>query len=606
MCHSGADIPVCPETGAKLTLSPPLPSFDRNDLKSSFGGVVAEGIPGILSHQRGDGAIVYDEKAPINWPQQAIMPLAWCYAGLDPDRKYERSPEILAAIRKHAGFLMQFTNEKGECDYNSFGNRVQGVDQRLIFAWVEALRILREAKSDVDTSSWAPRIEAACRELISHRLKKLVGLRHFLGRVMGTSSNHVALYLSTIYRTGKVLNKPDLVEFVLPIARAFAANIHPDGYWDEHNDLQREGGPTPIYNTLSHCAMSLMYEWTGEEVFAQAITKSTLFHGRFSYPDGTCMDLIDERVRSYNSPMVWGLFGFSHTPEGRGLAALCLETWLEKNDDKNVWQPELLARHVENSMYWRPGPVHTPLCASETHAAALTLPALYVRNKGWALAASAMRATNAEDNAYRENPFALDRQKLISAWHPDVGLAISGSHSKNQPQASTFALLKSPLNSQGFYEDYLPCGGFVEQRDEALHVRATYRSFRGAATMRALSPNSLRVELSVDTSANQGPFAAALILRPQDRTITAADGRQFKLGAEELSKTFEELGGSFRLGRVQIKGPPSARVQWPLVPFNSYAADNKADLSAAEVRVFDELTVSRPATTFELEIVAAK
>ena len=580
-------------------------SVDRNDLKSSFGRVVADGIPGILSHQRENGSIIYNEKAPIVYPQQAIMPLAWCYTGQDPERRFHRSADVLKAIRKLGDYLVSLTNSAGEVDFDSFGYRVKSVDQRLVFAWLEALRMLREHKADVDTSAWEPRIVAACHTLISHRLKKLVGLRRFLGRVMGTSSNHVALYLSTIHRTGTVLNKPDLVEFVMPIARAFAASIHPDGYWDEHSDLERSVGPTPLYNTLSTCAMGLLYEWTGEAVFGEAIAKAAHFHGRFAYPDASCVELIDERVRYHNAPKIWGLFAFSHTPEGRGLGAMALENWLQNNPDKNVWSPELMARHLENSMYWHSGPVHAPLFASENHSATLTLPALYARRKGWALAVSAMRASNAEDNAYRDNPFGLDRQRLMSAWHPDTGLLISGSHSKKQPHASTFALLRTPEHQGDFFEDHLPCGGFVDLQNDTLHADVLYRSYRGQVTLRPLSEKKLRVDLSVDPSGNRGPFAAAVVLKPQNHVITTGDGREIKLGEDGMLKTLQELGGSFRIGRVLVKGPPSLKVQWPLLPFNSYAKDNKADFSTAELRVYDELSIDRTSMTIELEVTPA-
>jgi len=82
-------------------------AVDHADLKAAFGRTVAEGIPGILSHQREKGSIIYDEKAPIVYPQQAIMPLAWVYAGNDPDQKFHRSPDVLKAIRQHVCALKE-------------------------------------------------------------------------------------------------------------------------------------------------------------------------------------------------------------------------------------------------------------------------------------------------------------------------------------------------------------------------------------------------------------------------------------------------------------------------------------------------------------------
>jgi len=64
---------------------------DTLHFPAAFGQVVTDAVPHILKHQRADGAIVYDESLPIVFPQQAIFPLAFCYAGLDPDKSHKGS-----------------------------------------------------------------------------------------------------------------------------------------------------------------------------------------------------------------------------------------------------------------------------------------------------------------------------------------------------------------------------------------------------------------------------------------------------------------------------------------------------------------------------------
>jgi hypothetical protein len=335
--------------------------------------------------------------------------------------------------------------------FDSYGHDVHGVDQRLTYAWVEGLRLLREAGVDLPYDKWGEKILAACQQLMDHRMKKLVGVRRFISRVLGTSTNHVALYVSTVYRAGQVLKKPELCEFALPIGRALAADIHPDGYWEEHGDLLRTGGPTPSYNYLTHCGTSLMYEWSGDAVFLDAIRKSTLFHGNFCYPDASFVELIDERVRHSAVPRVWGLFGFSHTPAGRASARAHLENWLKLSEKKDL-PPESLARHCENAMYWHAGKEAPAPFQQREHRATLTLPAGIFAREGWCVALSAMAAINPEDPAYRNNEFGLDRQKLFSVWHEKAGLLLDGSHAKNQPENSTFRALAE------YATDYYPAG----------------------------------------------------------------------------------------------------------------------------------------------------
>jgi hypothetical protein len=64
-------------------------------MRQDFAGIVSEGVEGMLAHQRADGAIVYDPAAPIVYPQQAIMPLAFCYAGLGTNAEHKGSPLLL-------------------------------------------------------------------------------------------------------------------------------------------------------------------------------------------------------------------------------------------------------------------------------------------------------------------------------------------------------------------------------------------------------------------------------------------------------------------------------------------------------------------------------
>ena len=563
--------------------------MNSSEFPDVFARLVADAVPGMLKHQRADGAIVIDEKAPIVYPQQAIFPLAFCFAGKDPEQRYTGAPELARAIQKLGTFLVERFNEKGEFEYDSYGYAVKGVDQRLTHAWTEALFLLREAKADFDYASWSDRIERACATLIEHRLRKLQGLRRFVGRVLGTGTNHVALYLSTVYRAGIVLQKPALCEFALPIARAFAADVHPDGYWDEHSDLLRAGGPTPLYNYLSHGAVSLFYAWTREPVFRAAIDRSTRFHANFTYPDARLFELIDERVRAGHDdkPSVWGLFGFSHSAEGRGSAIAHFTGWRDAVKDIDSVSPELLSRLCENFLYWEPGDAVTPPFARPGHTAKLILPAGIFRRGAWCVGLSCMRATNVEDPAYLDNPFALERQKLFSVWHEKTHLLIDGSHSKKQPENSTFSA-HTPYSI-----DYWPCGGAVGEEDADLVARATYKTFCGEVRVRPLSDQTLQLDFSVDPAGNRGPFTVAFTLMKRADRVAGLNGKEMVLGETHFELIAADCGGGFRYGQAVIEGPPDLKLNWPLAPFNSYTADHKAWPAQHQLRISLELTPER-------------
>jgi hypothetical protein len=563
----------------------------------AFADVVTASIDGILDRQREDGAIACDPDAPIVYPQQALFPLAFCWAGLDPERRWQGSPRIREAIIRLARFVMSRFDAAGRFAYDSFGNPVNVVDQRLTAAWTECLRVLREAQGDFPFDEWRGPIERACTTLIAHRLEKLPGLRRFVRPVIGTGTNHVVLYLTTVYRAGMVLGREDFVELALPIARALAADVHPDGYWEEHGDLDRRGGPTPAYNYLSMGGIGLLHAWTGEPVFASAIDRATRFHSSFSYPDGRPCELIDERVRAGHSaaPMIWGLHAMSRTPEGRGAAVRHFEGWLRLASAKVRTSPELMARMCENFLYWESGTIGTAPTDRRDHTASMTLPASVHRHGAWFAGLSCIRAINAEDPSFRDNPVALERQKLFSLWHERVGLVIDGSPSKGQPQNSTFsaATVDAP--------DYLPCGGATGVDETELVARASYRTFIGEARLSFPSDGEARITLAVDPVGNRGPFDAAFTLAHRGTGILTATGRHVDLTGR-ISLTFSEMGGAFHYGSCRISGPGDARLEWPYEPFDPYTADHKPFPGHEQLRIAVTLDRERNRCQFVVAI----
>jgi hypothetical protein len=564
------------------------------EFPAAFGRVVADAIPHILKHQRADGAIVYDGIV-ICWPQQAIFPLALCFAGLDPDKHHKGSPEVRECITKLSGFLVNWFDDQGQINYDSLGNKITNVDQRLTHAWTEALHILRQSDADFDYAAWGDKITRACKNLISHRLQKLVGIRRFVRLSVGTGLNHAALYISTVYRAGQVLNIPEFCDLGLKLGRALAADVHPDGYWEEHSDLLCNGGPTTLYNYLSHNGMALMYAWTGEQVFLDAIRRSTNFHGNFCYPDATLCELIDERVRYHPHPFNWGLAGFSHSPEGRGSAIEHFKGWLAHSDLDSV-SPEILARQCENYLYWNSGDIAPAPFTRPNHTALLNMPGGLFRRGAWSIGLSAMRSYNHEDPGNRENPFALDRQKLFSVWHEKAGMLLDGSHSKNQPDNSTFAAKFWDM------QDCLPSSGKVCEENGELYSRAIYKCFYGTARLRPVSDSVLKIELSIDPAGCCVPIRAGFTLQRKGTEAETFSGSKLILTEQPFELTREEMGGGFRYEKLSVESSGDFKLHWPLAPFNSYAADKKHAISAYQLRVSTMLSAEWKSAEFTITV----
>jgi hypothetical protein len=568
-----------------------------SNFPNDFAKSVVDLVPFVLKQQEADGRMGNTPGMPFPSAQNSILGLAFCYAGLDPEKKYYQSKELKTSIERLTNFLTESCDHKGQFTIESYGHKLRGTDQRLTYAWIEAFRILRATGDSFDFHRWEPKIIAACETLIDHRLKHLVGVKRFIGKVAGTGMNHVVLYLSTIYRAGQVLNRKDLCDFTLPIARALANDIHPDGYWEEHNDLSREIGPTPLYNFLSHCGMALMYEWTKEKVFKEAIEKSTRFYQNFTYPDGKLFDLIDERVRYYHypQPQVWGLFGFSHSAEGRGLAQHQFNEWSKYPVSK--YFGEEMARNCENFMYWHSGTTSPAPYTKPDHRATLTLPAGIFRQESWCIGLSGMRATIPEDLNYRENPFALDRQRLFSVWHEKLGLIIDGSHSKSQPENSTFACL-----TRKKHWDYWPCRGSIDATGTSFSVAAMYKTFEAKVTLTPIDKARLQMEFSADFTASTNPIFASFTLCHLGKAIQSMSGKTWNLDATPFHLSSDDLDQGFVYGGVRITSDQEFHLDWPFIPYGVYTADHSSPLSDYLVRMIMPLTPAQPLAKLTLFI----
>ncbi|MBI3829608.1 MAG: hypothetical protein HY291_08830 [Planctomycetes bacterium] len=305
------------------------------------------------------------------------------------------------------------------------------------------------------------------------------------------------------------------------------------------------------------------------------------------------------------TPRILGLFGFSHSPEGRGTALAHFKGWLGARKNVEDVAPEALARMCENFLYWKSGETAPAPFERYDHRAVTTLPAGIFRRGAWCVGLSAMKATNPEDPVYRENPFALDRQKLFSVWHEKTGMILDGSHSKNQPENSTFCAESTDKNSAApaaMTADYYPSGGAAGEDDADWVVQATYKTFFGTVRIRPITENALQIDLSVDHAACNCPIRAGFTLKPRESLLSGLSGKTVKLEESSVEATGKELGGGFQIGSVIVKGPEEMRVAWPLSHFNSYAADHKAGLGAALLRVYVDLTTKQNRVTFVVGI----
>ena len=207
------------------------------------------------------------------------------------------------------------------------------------------------------------------------------------------------------------------------VLHRFAVEQAPDGFWGEHS----YAGPTTDYDYLTACAVALYYEHSKDPAALEALRRSTTFHEYFTWPNGEGVELVNDRNR-YGYVSMWGSFGFRTSRTAGAMPNSCSRAIRPQRIAL-----EMLGRMAQNAMYWHEGEtaphaarlrqIRLPHASSGGHPQERALAGEPVRHCGHAGAAE---------------PVLPDRQSAISVYHEKLGLIVSGSNSKRQPELATF------------------------------------------------------------------------------------------------------------------------------------------------------------------------
>ena len=156
-----------------------------------------------------------------------------------------------------------------------------------------------------------------------------------------------------VYYCGRIFTHPEWMRVAAEFAKRFYASGHPDGYWEEHTNVAREGGPSILYTPLT---AGCLYDVLGGHWRAQpGFLKAGNFFRSFLNADREPMPIADERS-NYNEP--WSSYGLalhSLTPRGRQFIVESLS-----DRDFATDSPEELAVIYHELELMRIGPCATP------------------------------------------------------------------------------------------------------------------------------------------------------------------------------------------------------------------------------------------------------
>lgn len=441
-------------------------------------------------------------------------------------------------------------------DADSRGIYAKRLDHhRDTYLWLEAYRILERDLDPARRDRWRKTLMAHMTPLAAEVARRQ-DYPWYQSPFIGTSPNHYALWASTLYVAGKVFGNREWESLAGKVMHRLAVEQAPDGYWGEHSGA----GPTTNYDYLTSSAVALYYEHSKDPAALAAIRRSIDFHKHFIYPDGHGVETVDDRNR-YGGVSTWGSFGFSHTAEGRRLAEFLLSRY-----PAGRLSPESLGRMAQNALYFHEGPTAPiPLDKAAFHYR-MSVPAGIRKSGPWFVCLSGILATQTPRNQY-----FLDRQSHISIFHEKAGLIVTGAQAKRQPELATFT---EKLSDQVVH---MPMSSRLEMGESEDSLALAYNSFFAVIRGAIGDAVELKTEITPKGRTAEAAFNLQLRLHPGE-TLETGSGNTVTLGEDAIDIPTE---GTLRHHGWVMKTDPTARIKWPVYPFNPYANGPEKELARA-------------------------
>ena len=431
-----------------------------------------------------------------------------------------------------------------------------------IHFWLDTYRLLRGRLGETRQTRWRRELEKITR-WFAGQVEYRLDFPRYQGPYIRTSTNHLALFASTVYLAGKVLENRQWEQLGGRAMHRLAAEEQTaDGYWGEFTD----NGPATGYNYITMCCVAVYAEHSRDEAALAALRRATDFHKHFTWPDGTPVETIDGRNR-HRGVSAWGQFGFSHWPDGRRYAE-----FLAGHFTAGKITSRDLGRLAQSALYYHEGatepiPQDLPRSFYQMKAAAAG-----IRKSGpWTVCLSGLI------DAPVDSQFTLDRQGHISVYHQRLGLIITGANSKRQPELATFT------DRAGERLTTIPLSSRLRMADDRDRLALAYNTFFAEVELPSPSDDRLALNFNI-TETGRGRLTDAelrlqLCLKAGEpletgRTKTTLSERRVELDSDALAGVLRHRGWTLRVDRP-------ASLVWPVMPFNPYANEPEKDLQHA-------------------------
>ncbi|MBV9865624.1 MAG: hypothetical protein JO316_09760 [Abitibacteriaceae bacterium] len=494
--------------------------------------------------------------------QNVIYPLAAAWSFQDPTNPYYHNPEVLAAIMAGGDALIDAQDANGKWVFRKKDNSTWGdIYMPWTYSrWIRAYSLIKDAMPPERRARWDKALTLGFNGISAHEFSHV--------------QNIPAHHAMGLYEAGKVMNHPEWCAQAASFMQKVVAEQNKDGFWSENL------GPVVNYNYVYVDAVGTYYAMSGDKAMLPALERSARFHANFTYPDGTCVETVDER-NPYHDAVVMPNVGFSFSAEGRGYMQ---QQWQHKQNAHQEILADTLASFL---LYGQEGPIAPTPAQLNHHQSVLgAADALAQREGPWFACLSAYHTP------VPTNRWIQDRQNFVSLFHDRTGLILGGGNTKLQPLWSTFTYGDTNLlvHKEGDEQpNFLPPPGLLHVPSAArldptnLTLGLTYGPAQCSVHLDLIDPQQARLVYAVE-HLPEAPVAAHLTFLPHlGQRWQTASGKSGTLGPQPLHLTAEEAGAWFEHNGWRVSLPPGSSLIWPVLPHNPYRKDGHAEPSEGRI-----------------------
>lgn len=506
--------------------------------------------------------------------QNVLFPLAVAWSHADPKNPFYHRADLLAAITKGGDALIPAQDKDGRWLFEKKDGSTWGqIYMPWTYSrWIRAYQMVREALPGETRTRWDRALT--------------LGFTGIAQEVAGTTrlANIPTHHAMGLYFASQVFERADWAKISADFMRRAVAAQHRDGYWSEHS------GPVITYGFVYVDAIGIYASASRDAAMLEPLRRAALFHGHFTYPDGTGVETVDER-NPHEPGISRGIVGFALTPEGR--------TYLAHQSAK-VNTP-LPADNAAALLRWgEEGEGSTSNDTDRDFDFQLSQGDAAVRRRGpWFIVVSAFTAP------LEPRRWIQDRQNLISIYHARAGLVLGGGNTKLQPRWSNFTAgnISAFAHKSGDENpNFAPPAGVIHIPAQAklragddLGLDLTYGPHRATIRIHLVDDHTLDYTVDGDPA-----LTAHVTLLPKLASPLRSASQTSRLKQKSVVWDFPATNGWIEHAHARLTLPPGTRVEWPVLPHNPYRKDGHAEPSEGRIVLSTPLATSP--RTFRLTI----